>query len=259
MAAQVRVECRNLECGFPGRTVLNGINLTIREGESVALLGVNGSGKSTLLRTLAKLLKPIHGSVEICGEDIANLSFAQLAKKVSSVPQEEAPTFPFLVREIVTMGRVAYGTGIFDTIEDRDLARRAMRIAECEELADRPVTQLSGGERQRVWIARAIAQDAPVLLMDEPTSHLDVSHQLATASLARRMAKEGKCVVSAVHDLNLVAAIADRALLLANGTLALDAPVNEVLASSGLDNSYGVKFERVSTRTGRLLLTPIPD
>jgi iron complex transport system ATP-binding protein len=250
------LECRDLVCGYLGRTVLEKVDLSFAAGESVALLGVNGSGKSTLLQTLSRLIQPLSGSVSVGGENIRALSFAQLAKKISSVPQEEAATFPFLVREVVTMGRVSYGTGIFDTPEDRAHAENAMKIAGCDDLSERPITQLSGGERQRVWIARAIAQDTPVVLMDEPTSHLDVSHQLATASLARKLAAEGRCVVCAVHDLNLVAAIADRAILIDKGAVRLDGPVAKVLSSQFLDESYGVRFERVQTASGRLMLTP---
>jgi iron complex transport system ATP-binding protein len=251
------IECRDLSCGYPNRTVLSGLNLYVEAGESVALLGVNGSGKSTLIRTLSRLQNPLSGQLTLCGDDPSKLSMSELAKRVATVPQDEPTTFPFLVREMVTMGRVSYGTHIFDTAGDREKASEAMRVAGCEDLADRPITQLSGGERQRVWIARAIAQDTPIVLMDEPTSHLDVSHQLATASLARKLAKQGKCVISAVHDLNLAPSMADRAILIDEGRIAADDRTTTVLESEALDKAYRVRFERTRTASGRFMVSAL--
>jgi iron complex transport system ATP-binding protein len=256
MPAQVVLECRNLSCGYPGRQVLKGLSFSVQRGESVALLGVNGSGKSTLLSTINRLLVPLEGEVLVEGRNIAGSSIAALAKLVSAVPQEEPSMFPFRVREVVTMGRIAYGSGIFDTPEDRQAAESAMQVAECTPLADRRITELSGGERQRVLIARAIAQDTPLLLMDEPTSHLDASHQMATASLVRRLASEGRTVISAVHDLNLASGMATRALLISDGRLILDDEVERVLEDLRLDRAYGVKFERVRSESKRLLVVP---
>lgn len=256
MSSQAVLECRDLACGYPDRGVLKGISFKVESGESVALLGVNGSGKSTLLQTIGKLLRPTSGEVWVGGSNVAEMSYALLARQVSTVPQDEPVVFPFRVREVVTMGRIAYGSGIFDTADDRAAADRAMETAECSSLADRRITELSGGERQRVLIARAIAQDTPLMLMDEPTAHLDASHQLSTSSLTRRLAKEGRAIVSAVHDLNLASTMASRALLLSGGRLVLDDSVEHVLMDPRLDEAYGVKFERVRSDSGRLLVMP---
>ena len=133
------------------------------------------------------------------------------------MPQDEAAPFAFTVRQIVAMGRLARSAGLLDTPEDAEATEDAMRRADCEALADRPANETSGGERQRALIARALAQDAPLLLMDEPSAHLDASHQAWLVRLVRELAGEGRAVVVALHDLNLASAMADRAILLADG------------------------------------------
>lgn len=238
------VRCEGLKCGYPGRVVLEGVGFELAAGTVTVLLGPNGSGKSTLLKTLSKTLAPLAGTLTVCGDALHSLSFRELARRVAYVPQEEYPAFPFTVREIVLMGRLPYSDGLFETEEDHRAAEDAMRAADCLALADRPVTELSGGERQRGLIARALAQQAPALLLDEPTSHLDVGHQVEIVRLLRRLAEEGYGVLAALHDLNLAAALADRAILLANGRVGLEGPCAEVLASPQVDAVYGVRFRR---------------
>ena len=250
------LECRELTCGYHGKTVLSGVSFTAQAGESIALLGANGSGKSTLLKTINRLIPALSGQVLAGGRAVSALKVAELAREIASVPQDEQTRFEFSVREIVTMGRLSFGSGIFDTPEDVIAAEKAMQVAGCEELAERPITELSGGERQRVLIARAIAQDAPILLMDEPTAHLDPPHQIALANIARNLAAGGRIVISAVHDLNLAPVLATRALLIANGRIVLDDTVEAVLTSPLLDEAYGSRFERVRADSGRLLIVP---
>jgi len=238
------VETEALTCGYADKKVLNGIDLKVAPGEKVVLLGPNGSGKSTLLRTLSGLIKPLSGEVRIGGAPLGRLSVSEIARRVAVVPQEETPRFSFTVREIVTMGRLARSNGLFDTPEDREIATKAMETADCISLAERPVVELSGGERQRVLIARALAQETTLLLLDEPTSHLDPGHQLATIEIVSSLAGKGIATVAAVHDLNLAGSLADRAILLEDGKIGMDAPVEEVLNSPILDRVYGVKFGR---------------
>jgi len=224
--------------------VLEGIDLRVEFGEKVVLLGPNGSGKSTLLRTLSGLIKPLSGEVLIGGDSLVKLSVAEIARRVAVVPQEELPRFSFSVRETVTMGRLARSNGLFDTPEDREIATRAMETADCLSLQDRPVTELSGGERQRVLIARALAQETTLLLLDEPTSHLDPGHQIAAIEIVRSLSAKGIATIAAVHDLNLASSLAERAILLEKGKIGLDAPIEEVLNSPILDRVYGVNFGR---------------
>lgn len=246
------IEALNLGCGYPSRPVLSGINLTLNAGEVVALLGPNGSGKSTLLKTLSGTLRGLEGDVRVDGISLAKLSYRERGRRIGFVPQEELPTFPFLARQIVMMGRIPHSPGFFDAPQDWPLAREAMIRADCLAFTDRPVTELSGGERQRVLIARALASEAKILLLDEPSSHLDVGHVLSLVGLLRELACASHGIMLAVHDLNLAAMIADRAVLLGNGRIRADGAIHEVLRSGELDEVYGVDFERMTTGSGQL-------
>lgn len=236
--------CAGLSCGYPGRTVLTGVDLDLTPGSVTALLGPNGSGKSTLLKTLCGTLPTLGGSVTVEDSPARMLSAVQLAKKVAFVPQEESYPFRFTVRQVVLMGRFPHSPGLFDTAEDLAAAERAMQTADCLEFADRHVTEISGGEKQRVLIARALAQEARVLLLDEPTSHLDVGHQVAFSSLAGNLAAKGYAILAAVHDLNLASSFARQAILLQGGRVGLTGPIRTVIESPILDDVYGVRFRR---------------
>jgi len=255
MAAAL-VECRGLAAGYLDKPVLKGVDLRLDGGESVALLGPNGSGKSTLLRALTKTLPIASGEIRIQGDGLPSLATAEIARRVGFVPQDEPAHFSFLVRELVLMGRLARSSALFDTPEDRQAANEAMEQTDCLHLADRPITELSGGERQRVLIARALAQQTRILLLDEPTAHLDPAHQVSVAELVRSLAQEGRATLCAVHDLNLAGRMASRGVLLIDGTVGLDAPIEEVLESPLLDQAYGVRFERFRSESGRTLVIP---
>lgn len=243
---------RDLACGYPTRTVLEHTTFEVTPGEVVALLGPNGCGKTTLLKCISGTLPVIRGEVLIQGNDLGQMSHMERARQIGFVPQEELPTFPFLARQIVVMGRLPHTPGFFDAPADWVRVKESMIQADCWDLADRPVTELSGGERQRVLIARALATDAKLLLLDEPSSHLDVGHTLALVALLRQFAGQGQAIVLAVHDLNLAAMVADRAILLGNGEVRAMGPTAEVLRSSELDQVYGVDFERMQAESGQL-------
>jgi iron complex transport system ATP-binding protein len=256
--ADALIDCRDLVCGYHGHPVLKGVSFQIAAGEVVALLGPNGTGKSTLLHTLSKTLPPIGGEARLSGADVRKLSYREVAQRVGFVPQEEPTPYPFSVREVVAMGRLPISRGIFDRDEDRQATDAALAEADCVDLQDRPITELSGGEKQRALVARALAQGALTLLMDEPTSHLDIAHQLAVAAIVRRHAQRGGAVLAAVHDLNLAATMATRGILLANGGIALDAPMTDVLRSDLLEATYGARFERIAGSDGALRVIPSP-
>jgi len=250
------LECRNLTCGYPDHQVLSEIDLQILPGERVVLLGPNGSGKSTLLKSISKAVQPILGEVLLRGESLQSLSYREVAQRVAFVPQEESFKFEFRVKDVVAMGRMPLSNSLWDSEADSIAAENAMQQADCYHLRDRSVTELSGGEKQRVLIARALAQGAPLVLLDEPTSHLDVEHQLSVAHLVSQLAHEGKSTVTAIHDLNLASSLADRAILLQNGKIGLDAPIRSVLESSFLDDVYRVRFERIRLDNDRLIVVP---
>lgn len=250
------VEVKGLAGGYPNREVLRQIQLGVRPGECVALLGPNGSGKSTLLKALVRGLPRWQGEVRICGAELATARPHEIARQVALVPQEETARFAFRVADVVAMGRLCRSDGLFDTPEDREKSRKAMERADCAHLADRPYTELSGGERQRVLIARALAQESPVLLLDEPTSHLDPAHQVEVAELVRSLSREGVTSIAAVHDLNLAARIADRGILLRRGEIVLDEAMTTLQKSPLLDEVYGVGFLRVENPEGGVILVP---
>jgi iron complex transport system ATP-binding protein len=252
------LECEKLICGYHGKPVLDSVSFSAGAGEAIALLGPNGSGKSTLLKTLCGTLRPLGGRAALQGIELGQLTPREIARRVAYVPQDENVSFPFSVRDMVTMGRLAVSTGLRDTPEDIAMATVAMEKADCLALESRSVMELSGGERQRAWIARALAQDAKLLLLDEPTSHLDVSHQISVCELIKGLTRMGHGALIAVHDLNLATRFATRVIVLSGGVVALDAPLDEAMASPVLDRAYDVRFERIRTSDGRTILVPLP-
>jgi len=214
------------------------------------------SGKSTLLKAICKGVALQSGELTLEGREISKMSHREVARIVAFVPQEESFKFDFLVREVVTMGRLPISDSLWDTREDVEAATEAMREADCLHLEGRSVMELSGGEKQRVLIARALAQGSQVMLFDEPTSHLDVEHQIAVSELIKRLSVQGRAIVTAIHDLNLAPLIADRAVLLKDGQIGLDAPMTEALESAMLDQVYNVRFIRSQLENGRMVVLP---
>jgi len=245
------IEAMALSAGYQERPVLHDLDFKARAGEVVALIGPNGSGKSTLIRCLSGILEPTQGAVRINGEDLSNMSAKQIAREIAVVPQSEDSVFEFTVYDVVAMARYPWGDS------DARHVKWAMDNAGCEDLADRTITELSGGEKQRVLFARALAQGGTILLLDEPTAHMDIGYQIATLSLARELARQGHTVVVALHDLNLASGFADRAFLLHSGRLAAEGTVESVLSSDEIERVYGATFERmIEERTGRTVLIP---
>ncbi len=238
------LDVRGLSVRFGSRPILCDVSFQVEHGEVVALIGPNGSGKSTLIRALSGLVRWEAGEARIDGKELSCLSTRELAQSIAVVPQDEPISFDFSVREIVTMGRLPRSTGLFDTPDDRAAAEEAMRKADCLEFADRPITQVSGGEKQRALIARALAQGASIMMLDEPTAHLDARHQAEVVTIVKELAASGQAVLIALHDLNVAAHVADRVILLDLGVVAMIGAVGEVLMSDRLESVYGVEFRR---------------
>ena len=236
--------------------VLDRVDLELRAGELVTLLGRNGSGKSTLLRVLAGTLAPMAGVVELFGRPIGEWTRAELARGVTVLPQGMELPVGFRVAEVVALGRIPHARSWFAAVpEDAEAVERALVDADLIALADRPVGQLSGGERQRVLVAMALAQEPRLLLLDEPTLHLDLAHQLALVELLDRLRRSrGVSVLAVLHDLNLAAGAADRVVLLHDGRLVPaegpDGPIDAALARA----AFGVPIEEARTADGRRLL-----
>ncbi len=231
-----------------------GVSLQVSAGEVVGLVGPNGSGKSSLLKVASRALRPRSGSVRLQGFDPYSIGAKDAAHLVAVVPQDVVPAFSFTSLEMVMMGRTPYmnGWGGGDP-QGWERTRSAMAAVEVQHLADRPVDELSGGERQRVVLAQALAQDAPVLLLDEPTTHLDIRHVVELLSLVRGLAEsEGKAVLAVMHDLTLAAALCDRMVVLHRGQVLADGRPEDVLTSSLLKTVYGVEAEIERSRaTGK--------
>jgi len=249
------LEVRGLGFAYrPGAPVLAGLSFDVGRGRLVNLLGPNGSGKTTLLRILVGLLAPAEGEVRLAGIALADYPRGALARRIAYVPQETASAAAFTVLETVLMGRSPHTGALgFETPADWYAAREALRLTETEAFAERSLDELSGGERQRVVIARAIAQEADLVLLDEPTAFLDIKHQHAIYGLlARLVAERGLTAVCVSHDLNLAAAYADDLVLLAAGRVAARGTPAEVLRPEVLRPVYETPLEvRIDEVTGR--------
>lgn len=238
--------------------VLEGIDLELREGEVLGIVGTNGAGKSSLLRVLAGLLPPARGRVLLDGEPLENRSRREVARKLAFLPQELPADLPFTALEVALMGRSPHLGGLgLDGPEDRRIAEESLGQTAALPLAGRAFSRLSGGERQRVWIARALAQRAPIWLFDEPISHLDLGQQRLVLRLIRRHAKAGGSAAVVLHDLGQAARVADRLLLLHRGRMLASGPPDEVLRPSLLETAFGIAFTWASAGSGRPL--PIPN
>ena len=235
--------------------------MKLQRAEFVGLIGPNGAGKSTLLRALTRSMPLQGGTVYLDGEAIHRLSAREIARRVALVPQTEPTLFEFTVREVVLMGRHPHVHGLFgEREEDFAITARAMAATDTLHLADRPITALSGGEHRRALIARALAQNTPTLLLDEPTAHLDITHQTDLLTLIRRLSeRDGTAVLTALHDLNLAAEFCDRLILLAEGRILADGPPEEVLTTENLQNAYGMSVQiGRNPVSGRPFLFPSP-
>jgi iron complex transport system ATP-binding protein len=238
-----------------GRPVLEAVTLEARPGEVLALVGPNGAGKSTLLAVLSGERAPDSGAALLDELPIAGYTPLELARRRAVLTQENALSFPFLVRQVLEMGRSPWARTPQLEDDDRALADAADR-ADVTHLLDRRFTELSGGERARVSLARVLAQEAPVVLLDEPTAALDLRHQEDVLGIARELAAVGRAVVIVLHDLSLAGAVADRVALLALGRLVSLGSPREVLTASAVGEVYGVEVE-VLERDGTLLVVPL--
>ncbi len=255
----LRVDGVRVELG--GRTVLSDVSATADRGSFVGLVGPNGAGKTTLLRVVNGSLSPARGSVTVAGERIHDLSSRAASRLVATVPQNTGLSFDFSVRQTVEMGRTPHVPRFGRWGEDdRRAVEEAMARTAVTDLADRPVTAVSGGERQRVLIARALAQDTPLLLLDEPTASLDINHQVRTLELVRALVDEGKTAVAAIHDLNLAAHYCDELVLLDDGAVLADGPPAAVLTESALERAFDTEAA-VSRHpvTGSVYVTALPE
>jgi len=234
------LELKNLSGGYHKETIVKDISLDIEKGDFIGIIGPNGSGKTTLLRLMSRVLLPQRGSVNFTGEDIARMNFKEFCQKVAFVAQDTAINFPFTVLEIVLMGRIPHLKRLqFETKKDIAITEDALMLTDALNLKGKNISELSSGERQRVIIAKALAQQPLLLFLDEPTSHLDIGHQIQILDLLKKLNRRNNLtIVMVLHDLNLASEYCNRIVLLHRGEIFKEGKPEEVLTYQNIEAVY---------------------
>jgi iron complex transport system ATP-binding protein len=256
------LDIQDLSAGYGDGFVVRGISLSLEAGEFVAVLGRNGSGKSTLIRAAQGLLANVAGRVTLAGENLFALGRRAIARMIAYVPQLTEPVFEFAAQEIVRMGLYARQKRLQGLSSgDEKAVDEAMGLTGTDSLKDKKMAHLSGGERQRVFIARALAQDTPLLLLDEPSLHLDISYQVEIYGLLKRLQREKrKTILAAEHNINLAAAHAERLIFLKAGEIALQGPPAGTVRTETVRAIFGAEVDvRPNLRTGLPEVSLIPE
>lgn len=253
------LECKSLSFSYESEPTLTDLDIVIPDRRITALVGSNGSGKSTILKNLARLLKPTRGVVLLDGRDIHEMGSKEVSRNISSLPQKPEAPEGLRVEELVAYGRFAWQKP-FSSLNATDRAKiaEALELTGTADLARRPLSTLSGGQRQRVWIAMALAQDSATMLLDEPTTFLDLAHQLEVLTLLRKLNREnGKTIVMVLHDLNQATLFADHMIVVSQGRILRHGPPSEVMTADMLSRAFGVRGDfLVDRRTGARLFVP---
>lgn len=237
------IEVRSLQAGYEETMVINGLDLTIPKGAITALIGANGCGKSTLLKTICRILQPMGGGVYLDGRSIHERNTADLAREMAILPQQPTAPQGLTVRELVAYGRSPYRRGLWGRLsrDDREMIDWALAATGLVSLADRPIDQLSGGQRQRAWIAMAVAQDTDIVFLDEPTSFLDIAHQLEIMKVVSTLHREkGKTIIMVLHELNQAARFADYMVAMRKGIIVTTGTPTAVMTPDILRQVFGI-------------------
>ncbi|MEX3611456.1 ABC transporter ATP-binding protein [Rothia sp. LK2588] len=261
MTASSQLRVRNVNLGYGSTPVIRDLSLDIPEGRITAIIGPNGCGKSTLLRGIARLLKPSAGSITLDGNDVFGFRGKEFARRVGLLPQSPVAPEGITVADLVSRGRFPY-QGLFTraTAGDDEAVAWAMEATHTVDLADRVVSDLSGGQRQRVWIAMALAQQTDILLLDEPTTYLDLAHQVELLDLLSELNEtRGTTMVMVLHELNLAARVADHLVAMKEGRIAAQGEAATVLTSDHLQQVFGLRAEVCDPlRDGSSVIVPRP-
>ncbi|GAA1632100.1 ABC transporter ATP-binding protein [Catellatospora bangladeshensis] len=238
-----RLRAEGLTLGYDAQPIVRDLDVTVLDGKVTAIVGANACGKSTLLRGLARLLRPRAGTVVLDGRAMAELSTLEVAKVLGLLPQAPVAPDGITVADLVSRGRYPH-QGWFRTWTDRDhdAVARALDATDTADLVDRPLRQLSGGQRQRVWVAMALAQDTDLLLLDEPTTFLDINHQVELLRLLRKLNGEsGKTIVAVLHDINLASRYCDHIIAMAGGAIVAEGSPAEVITAELIAKVFGLE------------------
>ncbi|MGA1825126.1 MAG: ABC transporter ATP-binding protein [bacterium] len=234
------LEIKDVTCGYDSKIVLNKINIHIHEGEFIGIIGPNGSGKTTLLRTITRIIKPIKGEISLEGKNIWGMGFKELAQNIAVVSQDYE-TGCMSVAEFILLGRIPYHSRfqLLETENDMEVAKKCMDLTDTFRFKDQLMEEISGGERQLALIARALTQEPKLLLLDEPTTHLDITHQVSVLDLVKKLNREfGLTVVMTLHDLNLASEYCSRLILIHNGRIHKEGLPEEVLDYKIIEDVY---------------------
>ncbi|MEU1914865.1 ABC transporter ATP-binding protein [Streptomyces massasporeus] len=254
-----RLAARGVTVGYGGRVVIDELDVAIPPGVITTIIGPNGCGKSTLLKTLSRLLKPAKGAVVLDGEDIGRLRTREVAKKLGLLPQAPVAPEGLTVADLVARGRHPHQSWLRQwSSDDADVVERALAMTGVSDLADRPVDALSGGQRQRVWISMTLAQGTDLLLLDEPTTYLDLAHAVDVLDLVDDLHESGCTVVMVLHDLNLATRYSDNLVVMREGSVLAQGHPRDVITAELLDEAFGLKARVIDDPVGdRPLVVPI--
>ncbi len=257
------IKIKSLTAGYAKHEVLHNINLDFKSGSMTAILGPNGSGKTTLVSSISGVLVPTAGSVEIDGKDVRSYRPGELAETMAVLPQRVDPAFGLTVESMVMMGRYAHGSGFFGyDANDNKICKEAIETIGISHLTERSVSELSGGEFQRVLMARTVAQQARMMVLDEAASGVDVAGKIELFDLLRRMNKSGATIICVIHDLNLAALYFDRLVFLSKGKVLLDGPPEKVITKDNISNVYETSVaivEHPQLGVPQVLFSPCSD
>jgi iron complex transport system ATP-binding protein len=254
-----RLAASGVTVGYGGRIVIDDLDVAIPPGVMTTIIGPNGCGKSTLLRTLSRLLKPTSGTVVLDGDDIAKLRTRDVAKKLGLLPQAPVAPEGLTVADLVARGRHPHQSWLRQwSSDDASVVERALAMTGVSDLADRPVDSLSGGQRQRVWISMTLAQGTDLLLLDEPTTYLDLAHAVDVLDLVDDLHESGCTVVMVLHDLNLATRYSDNLIVMREGSILAQGHPRDVITAELLQEAFGLRAQVIDDPVGdRPLIVPI--
>ncbi|PKP58714.1 MAG: ABC transporter [Candidatus Altiarchaeales archaeon HGW-Altiarchaeales-1] len=239
----MKIVVNDLHFKYNNTKIIDGITFKLEDGKFYGIIGPNGAGKTTLLKLMSKILKPAKGEIFIGNKNIAEISYAEIAKVIAYVPQNSS-FYPFSVFDYVMLGRIPYLKRLQkESKKDREIVENGLKFTDTLKFKDKSITEISGGEKQRAVIAKALAQEPKILFADEPISQLDIKYQIETLKIFKQLTKQGIMVVCALHDLNLAAMFCDFLILMDEGKILATGNPEEVLTEENIKNVYGIDVE----------------